>query len=79
MSCAMAGEPTNSMPSRQDGSGRGLTLKLKRSQLARRRRDWEPDPITSGFPDCWIMVELSARPARRRVVHGAGSIAVARG
>lgn len=57
----------------------GAPLKLKRSQLARRQRDWVPDPITSGFPDCWIMVELSARPARRRVVHGAGSIAVARG
>lgn len=57
----------------------GAPLKLKRSQLARRRRDWEPDPITSGFPDCWIMVELSARPARRRAVHGPGSVAVARG
>lgn len=57
----------------------GAPLKLKRSQLARRRRDWEPDPVTPGFPDCWIMVELSSEPARRRIVHGIGSIAVLAG
>jgi hypothetical protein len=48
-------------------------------QLARRRRDWEPDPVTPGFPDCWIMIELSSKPARRRLVHGAGSIVISAG
>jgi hypothetical protein len=57
----------------------GAPLRLKRSQLARRRRDWEPDPVTPGFPDCWIMVELSSTAARRRVVHGIGSVAVGAG
>lgn len=57
----------------------GAPLKLKRSQLARRRRDWEPDPVTPGFPDCWIMVELSSKSARRRLVHGVGSIAISAG
>lgn len=56
----------------------GKPLRVRRSALARRGKDWAIDPPTAGFPDCWVMVEV-ARTGAPRIVHGRGSVVVTRG
>jgi hypothetical protein len=41
--------------------------------------DWMViDPLTPGFPDCWVMLEVEKTGAPT-IVHGRGSVVVTRG